>query len=142
MTQNELRVLVTGSRDWTNRELIWKVLINLPANTTCIIQGEADGADTIAKEIARGLGMDVEGYYANWKRYGNGAGPIRNKKQAEKDIDLCLAFPIGDEEGGTRKQMKLCKDMGIPVIDCTTEGKEVLLRWLADYAASGAGAAS
>jgi len=64
----------------------------LPVGTT-IIQGDARGADLIAKSVARAQGCPVESYPADWTRYGRAAGPIRNKQMLDEGKpDLVLAF--------------------------------------------------
>ncbi len=49
------------------------------------------GADSISERYAKENGFKIEKYYADWKRYGRAAGPIRNKKMAEiSDIIICF----------------------------------------------------
>jgi len=49
-----MRIIVCGSRNWTNYSIIYRELSKLPGNTV-IIHGAARGADTIAGSIARHL---------------------------------------------------------------------------------------
>jgi len=44
-----------------------------------IINGRANGADSIAAYIARQLNYKVLDFPADWNFYGRAAGPIRNK---------------------------------------------------------------
>lgn len=51
-----------------------------------IVEGGADGVDTIAKEVSLELGYSVTEFKvtrADWGRYGKGAGPMRNKKMLD-----------------------------------------------------------
>jgi hypothetical protein len=59
---------------------------------TVIVHGAARGADTIAGETARILGMPVEAYPADWNKHGRSAGPIRNRKMLDTKPDLVIAF--------------------------------------------------
>lgn len=52
------RVLVCGSRHWSNYKLNEEKLRLLPSTTT-IIHGDCRGADKLAGGIARRLGMSV-----------------------------------------------------------------------------------
>ncbi len=87
-----MRVLVTGSRDWHNKERIREVLSSL-SDVEVIIEGEARGADTLAREVAEELHIPVEPYPANWGKFGRAAGPIRNREMVSKGKpDLVVAF--------------------------------------------------
>ncbi len=87
-----MKVLVCGSRDWSYWNPIKRELSKLSRDTT-IIQGEARGADSMAKAVAEGQGKLVESYPADWSQYGRAAGPIRNKQMLDEGKpDLVLAF--------------------------------------------------
>lgn len=91
-----IRVLVCGDRNWKNMGIIERELIKLPADTI-IIHGAARGVDTLAKFVAERIGLkiinDGKGFPADWKRYGRGAGPVRNKQMIDEGKpDLILAF--------------------------------------------------
>lgn len=100
-----MRVLVTGDRNWKNMNIIERELRKLPADTL-IIHGAAKGADTLGKFVAERIGLKVindgKGFPADWKRYGRGAGPIRNQQMIDEGRpDLILAFhdDIKDSKG-------------------------------------------
>lgn len=38
-------------------------------------------------------------FHANWSKYGNAAGPIRNHKMVDSGGDICIAFPDDDSKG-------------------------------------------
>jgi hypothetical protein len=109
-----VRVLVCGSRGWTDRESIRKAILS--SGATIILQGEAIGADTIAKEIADELGIEVESYSADWGRYGRGAGLIRNQEMLDAGKpDLVLAFHLNNSRG-TRDMIRRAREAEIDVI--------------------------
>ncbi len=110
-----MRVLVCGDRNWTDVELIRD---NLPHETTVVIHGACRGADKIGGEVAESLGIPVEVFPAQWKRYGRGAGPIRNKQMLDEGKpDLVLAFhPDLLKSKGTRNMVTLARKKGLPVI--------------------------
>ena len=59
------RLLVTGDREWVDRDLIFSALTQLP-NTTTVIDGRAPGADTLAHFNAERLGMATQRFRAYW----------------------------------------------------------------------------
>jgi len=118
----ELRILVTGSRHWTDRYAIRRALLRAvalcadPPSRVVVVHGGARGADAGAGQVARGYGWTVEPHPADWDKYGRSAGHRRNAEMVALGADVCLAFPLGDSQG-TRGCMKLCERAGIPVRD-------------------------
>ena len=86
-----MRVLVCGDRDWQDTKLVYQELRKLPAGTT-IIEGEARGADTIARLMGTLLNFKVIGVKADWDGSGRAAGPIRNQIMLNMTPDLVIAF--------------------------------------------------
>lgn len=93
--------LICGDRNWTDRWLITSWLTSLwNCGYTKIIEGEARGADSIAREEAEKIGFeilnrneDTHGFPAEWDKYGKAAGPIRNIEMLDiGNPDLVLAF--------------------------------------------------
>lgn len=108
-----MRVIVTGSRRWRDRDTITNRLADLPADTT-IVHGAAQGADRIAGQEAGKLGLLVEPHPADWGSLGKRAGLIRNTVMAQAGADLCIAFWDG-RSTGTAHMMTEAKNRGIPV---------------------------
>lgn len=108
-----MRVIVCGSRDWTDREAIAGRLFDLPPGST-IVHGNAKGADRIAGQEGQKLGHLIEMHPANWEAHGKSAGPIRNRIMAELGADLCLAFWDGHSRG-TAHMVDCAEKRGIPL---------------------------
>ncbi len=104
--------LFCGSRDWTDRERIRRDLESLPEGSV-VIEGGARGADRIAQEEARELGLHVATVRAQWDFYGRSAGYRRNEAMARLQPDYVYAYPLGGP--GTAQMMKLAEDNCIPV---------------------------
>ena len=118
---DELRVLVTGGRDWVkkhHRLAIYSVLIVLrtefDGSSFVLVHGGARGADTVAAEIASLWGWTIECYPADWKTHGKAAGPIRNSEMVADGADCCLAF-LSPESKGTRDCIRKVKKAAIPI---------------------------
>jgi ABC-type Fe3+-hydroxamate transport system substrate-binding protein len=127
----DMRVLVCGGRDFTNRALVYSTLDaiankynlwatpddygnSLPLGLT-IISGAARGADRIAADYAVVNWTGLKEFPADWKRYGKSAGPIRNKQMLDEGKpDLVIAFPGGR---GTANMVAQARRAGIPVIE-------------------------
>jgi hypothetical protein len=90
------RVLITGSRDWTDRPTIERALSDvrdLWGTDVVLVSGACpDGADRLCEEVAESLGWTVDRYHAEWDRLGKGAGFIRNEQMVRDGADMCLAF--------------------------------------------------
>ena len=109
-----MRVIICGSRYWSDRDMILDFMKTLPKDTV-IIHGNANGADTIAGEIGKELNLEVIPYPAKWKRYGRSAGPIRNKQMIDEGHpDLVVAFHNDIiNSKGTADMIRQAKKAGI-----------------------------
>lgn len=94
-----MKVLVTGSRNWTDRDLVFKTLDEI--NPDCIVHGAARGADSYADEWGVSRNVIVRAYPAEWRSYGRAAGSMRNQLMLDDnpDIDLVVAFPLPSSKG-------------------------------------------
>jgi hypothetical protein len=110
-----MRILVCGDRNWTNAEAIRFHLQKYEPSETTVIHGDCRGADRLAGAIARELGMEVESYPADWKKYGKAAGPIRNQQMLDDGKpDYVLAFHENIVASrGTRDMVERAKKAGV-----------------------------
>ncbi len=113
--ERTMKVLVCGDRNWTNAKLIKKRLLELPCNTI-IIEGGATGADTIVREVALEIGLEVVEFPAAWKKYGKSAGIRRNIKMLDTKPHLVLAFHDNIHKSkGTKHTVGEARKRGIDV---------------------------
>lgn len=96
-----MKVLITGSRTWTDWEAIRTELKALPKDVIIIHGACPSGADYIADKIVKEeLGIEPKPYPANWTKYGRGAGKVRNQEMLDKEHpDLVLAFHKANSPG-------------------------------------------
>jgi hypothetical protein len=105
---DEFVVFVTGSRDWSNPEIIDAELRKLviPENKTpVLVHGGARGADSQAHSTSVSLGWKVR-YYpitsSDWARGGKSEGPRRNLRMVKTERPhVALAFRLDDSRGTT-----------------------------------------
>ena len=109
-----MRVLVCGSRHFNNKELMEDVLSRWKIST--IIEGEARGADTLARKYGESHGIEVERYPALWELHGKRAGPIRNAQMLkEGQPELVVAFR-GVNSRGTQNMIDQARKAGVETV--------------------------
>jgi hypothetical protein len=127
-----MRVLVCGSRDWTDAGRILKELLAVEyahdAYVTEVIHGGAGGADTLSGVAARkmcGYGKPkaqvkkntpkITVFPADWKKHGRAAGFIRNQQMLDEGKpDLVLAF-WKNKSRGTEDMIRRARKAGVEV---------------------------
>ena len=94
-------VVVCGSRDWPDAGL-WLVtakMMELIPEGSLVITGGARGVDEYAHREAVRLGYEVKVMPADWERYGNRAGYLRNVAMLDEGPTAVLAFCAGASRG-------------------------------------------
>lgn len=119
------RVLVTGSREWADFDLVDQALdaalalLQVPLtmqDTMTLVEGGARGLDSLSAAVAGGRGWKVEEYPAQWDKHTAAcperhlspiveptckmAGHRRNHEMIALGADLVIAFPTGEEASG------------------------------------------
>lgn len=109
-------VLICGGRNYQNRENIKVVIqtIHERKPNLMILQGGAKGADSLAKSVAKELGIPCITVEANWEIYGKTAGPLRNRWMAALSPKLVLGFHKNiSESKGTKDMLEVAEELGI-----------------------------
>jgi hypothetical protein len=97
----------------------------LQHDSIIVIHGAARGADTLAGQAAKELGLDVLEFPADWATYHKSAGPIRNRQMIAQDPDFVWAFHDDIRSSkGTKDMIRVAKSLG----------KNVTLFWHAEVA--------
>lgn len=106
LSTEQVRVLVCGGRHFSRENYLRRSLGQLGRELgwvrggVILIQGEAPGADLMAKKWAHDVGIPTMDFPADWKSFGRRAGSIRNTKMiVEGQPTLVVAF-----QGGTGTQ--------------------------------------
>jgi len=112
-----MKVLVCGGRRYTDQTFAFAVLdrVHVKRPITLIIEGGATGADRFAREWAIARGVRYQTFEANWQRYGNRAGPVRNHTMLrEGKPDFVVAFAGGS---GTAHMVRIAKEASTRVLE-------------------------
>ena len=114
------RVIVAGGRDFHDEKYLIASLDEIRNEYVEIeiISGHANGADKLAEEYAKRLGISLKVFPANWKKYGRAAGPIRNREMLSYIIEgepVVVAFWDGRSKG-TKNMIEQAKREG--VVEC------------------------
>ena len=126
----ELRVIVAGSRDFNNYQLLSDKIMdyleniddkNLIENPKQIkfISGTARGADVLGEQFAYTWGYDVVRFPADWDGLGKRAGYVRNAEMAKYAIadgnyGVLIVFWDGKSKG-TKHMIDLAEKNGLEV---------------------------
>jgi len=123
-----MKVLICGSRNYSNEFLVRSVLTGLFNNIDepfSVIEGGATGADSYASRWADQKILDARPYMvehlrfnADWNKYGKSAGPIRNQQMLEEGKpDFVIGFSDDIKNSrGTKHMLTIAKKAGIKTI--------------------------
>lgn len=132
MADKPYRILVTGSRTWTDENALHEAIAEAlgkdrairPGDEYVIVHGACPrGADVMASRFCEdnawwvdnmGAELAEERHPADWERLGKRAGFVRNAQMVALGADLCLAF-IVDGSKGASHTADLAEKAGIPV---------------------------
>lgn len=113
----KIKLAVIGSRTFTDKERLYRILDNNYDRIGMIVSGGAAGADTLAQEWAKDRGFPCVIYYARWRdlegNYDKGAG-FRRNGQIIRQADKVLAIWDG-VSGGTLNSMSIAEKLGKPI---------------------------
>lgn len=108
------RVLVTGSRQWTDWLLPGRVAYHFheacPKSPT-LVNGRCRGADIIFRTLWLQRGGLVEDYLPDWSK-GLGSGHTRNRLMVDSGVDICVSFNLGTP--GTTGCQEYALSKGVP----------------------------
>lgn len=120
MNEYKKAAIFSGSQSWIDRAKVAKVFDQLRPDV--VIEGGADGLDTIARWECLERKISVITFHADWKRFKLGAGPIRNKQMLQellkfkkKGYEISVqAFPIQGGKG-TQGMIRMAEFYNVPV---------------------------
>jgi hypothetical protein len=105
-----MRIIIAGGRKFRNYALLEQVMKEYEDTISEVVCGCADGADSLGELWGRKHGVPISYFPAQWEKYGNAAGPIRNAEMAEYG-DFLVAFWDGQSRG-TANMIQAMKNLG------------------------------
>lgn len=108
MAQEHIKLIVAGSRDFTDYRLLRSRLdfyLLGKKDITTIISGCCRGADHMGEAYANHNAMPLIKMPAEWDKYGDAAGPIRNEEMA-KIATHCVVF-CSENSKGSKNMIEL-----------------------------------
>lgn len=116
-----IRILVTGSRTWTDRAWIVDELdriveeagVTYPTDVILVSGACPRGADRLAEIHAAARGWTIERHPADWATFPRRAGFIRNQHMVDLGADVCVVF-CRDGSAGATHTGRAAERAGIP----------------------------
>ena len=119
----ETRIIIAGSREFSDYLLMKKSIFNfldgrhIPKSSVRIVSGRAKGADENGERYAIEHGLKLSTFEAQWWKYGNSAGYLRNEEMAKFAIEddntgILIAFWNGTSRG-TKHMINLAEKYGL-----------------------------
>ena len=109
-----MKLIVAGSRTFTNYQLLCQVLAPDRHRITQVITGGARGTDQLGYRWAWKHAVKHQLFRADWERFGKSAGVRRNHQMAQAG-DMLLAFWDG-QSPGTAHMVQCMRQLGKPVV--------------------------
>lgn len=93
-----MKVIIAGTRSVNDYKLVVQSIERSGFNITEVVSGCATGVDTLGEQWARANNIPIKEMPADWSRFGNSAGPMRNRQMAEY-ADAAIVIWNGESRG-------------------------------------------
>ncbi len=93
-----MKTIIAGSRGITDYRYLLKCMLQVDWEVTTIISGTARGVDELGEQLALDSGVPLMRFPANWKKYQEAAGYIRNEEMADF-AEACIVLWDGHSSG-------------------------------------------
>lgn len=122
---NQIRLIIAGSRDFNNSELLdrevskylFEEILGTDVAEIEIVSGGARGADRLGECFAKLRNLPVKIFKANWEKFNKSAGYIRNEEMAKYGTH-CIVFNVGRSKGSVHMENLAKKyNLGLKVIN-------------------------
>ena len=103
-----MKCIIAGGRDYIptpdEKELVIDIFKHY--KVTKIVSGNSGLSDLFGERLAIELKLKLTLFPADWQKYGNKAGPLRNRQMSEY-TDYAILFPGGKGTESMRKEMNI-----------------------------------
>ncbi len=80
-----------------------------------IVSGTCRGADKLGEQYAKEQNLKCKQFPAEWKKFGRGAGPIRNREMAKYASHLIAFWDGNKNRSGTWSMIQIATKLGLTV---------------------------
>lgn len=108
-----MRVIIAGSRECQDYSLVLDAIKASNFEITQVVSGGARGVDKLGEQWALEQDVSVRVFPANWDKFSNSAGPIRNSQMADY-ANALIAIWDGKSKG-TSDMIKKATKLGLKV---------------------------
>lgn len=108
-----MKTIIAGSRSITEYNLLLRAIEQCPFKITSVVSGKAKGVDSLGEQYSKEHNLPIHLFPADWKKFGRGAGIVRNREMAT-NAEALLALWDGKSKG-TESMIKLARQAGILV---------------------------
>lgn len=122
-----MTVLVCGGRHFNNYKQLEEILNTLHLTSDdLIVSGGYVGTDTLAELYAIRHNIPKKIFYAEWRKYGNSAGIIRNNKMIDyiKNFTSCVVAFTSKNTEETQHTIQQAIKNNIPVMEITYDSEK------------------
>lgn len=116
-----MKTVVAGSRNLTDKDLVFGCIEKSKVAITELVSGGAKGVDLLGEAYALEKDIQVIPFWADWRKHGKAAGPIRNKEMAEY-ADCAIVIWDG-ESAGARNMIENMRSLGKRLVLWNHQGK-------------------
>lgn len=109
-----MKVIIAGSRTFSNYPYLQSVMEELDIPITEIVSGTAKGADKLGEQYAKDNNIPIKQFPADWDKYGKAAGFLRNKEMANY-ADALVAFWDGSSRG-TKHMISIAEQRNLKTV--------------------------
>jgi hypothetical protein len=108
-----MKTIIAGSRSVTYPQITFRAIQEAPFQVTEVISGGAQGPDRHGEMWASKHNLPLYLFLADWEKYGNSAGYIRNKEMAE--VAEALIAVWDGQSKGTRHMIECARAKNLNV---------------------------
>jgi len=108
-----MKTIIAGSRGITDYQLVAAAVAESGFDVTVVVSGGAKGVDSLGERWALEHGVPVERVLPDWRRYGRGAGLVRNAEMID-GADALVALWDGASRG-TAHVIRMARKRGLSV---------------------------
>lgn len=108
-----MKTIIAGGRDVVDYFHLEEALEGYRCDISEVVSGGAQGADALGERYAKGAGLPLKVFKADWQANGKAAGPIRNRQMAEYAQALIAIWD--GKSAGTKNMIEEARSRGLHV---------------------------